>query len=157
MSFNESFLSPTIPSQIAKNVWVGDMNVAKDFGFFVRNNIKRVVNCTPDVPFHFSWCSYMRIPVGDSSSKIQNEVMKNAIPTALRFILEPRPSDFDAVLIHCHVGVSRSCTVAAAVLRACCASTIPQSIAMVVTRRPVAFFNGTQLNFRKALYAVFQQ
>ena len=155
MSVVRKLVDPSVPTEVAKNVWIGDMVVAKDFRFFVNKHIKRVVNCTPDVPCYFDWCDYVRIPVGDSSSKSQNEIMKKYIPIAVKFIMDNPPSDDNAVLIHCHVGVSRSCTIAAALLRACCADTIPQALSMVVSKRPVAFFNGSSVNFKKALYDNF--
>lgn len=146
-----------VPTEIAPHVWVGDEDTARDFGFFVHHRILRVINCTPDVPFYFSkWCKYIRIPVGDSKAKSQNAIMAASIPMAVDFISSPVPSKHNAVLIHCHVGVSRSCTVAAAYLRACCAVSIPRALSMVVERRPVAFFKGKHVNFKDALYANFE-
>ncbi len=97
----------------------------------------------------------MRIPVADSDTKESNDIMAMMLPYAIQFILRPRPTVNDAVLIHCHAGVSRSCTVAVAVLRVCCAKSLRHAIGLCVGRRPVAFFGGTVLNFWRALETTF--
>ena len=149
-------MDPRYPTQIAKGLWVGDMNAAKDAQFLKSNNIKRIINCTPDVPFYYpDVIRYMRIPLGDSRSYIDNETMKSHLSEAINFIKFPEPSSTNAVLVHCHVGVSRSCTVIAAYLRSTLAQSVPHAVALVLAKRPAAFFNGKHLNFKKALTEYF--
>jgi dual specificity phosphatase 12 len=138
-------------SEIIDGVYVGNMYTAKDAAFFRDKNIRRVVNCTPDVPFYFSHVTYMRIKIDDSPDVVNNEIMKNAIPYALDFIMKESPGKDNGVLIHCHAGVSRSCTIAVALLRVCCATSLDMATAMLLAKRPIAFFNGTFINFKKAL------
>lgn len=143
-------------SEILPGVYVGDANAARDPSVFLTKRITRVVNCTPDLPFSFpDQAQYMRIPVADADTEQSNRIMTALLPEAIRFILYPRPSVEQGVLIHCHAGVSRSCTVAVAVLRVCCASSLRQAISLCVARRPVAFFNGTMLNFWRTLETTF--
>lgn len=168
------------PTEILPGVFIGDQFTAKNFEFFVKNNIIRVVNCTADIPLHFPWVQYMRIPVNDTSENINNEIMAKSIPKAVQFILEivkenqvqkekSRPNVMNTfnslydttdyirkgVLIHCAAGISRSCTIGAAVIRSCCATSIDNALAMVLAKRPIAFFNGTFVNFNKALVETF--
>ena len=142
-------------SELLPGIYVGDANTARDAAFFARNNITRVVNCTPHIPFYFPNVKYMRIPVYDADTPYNNKVMKTALPLALAFALNPRPSVEQGVLIHCQAGVSRSCTVAVAVLRVCCASSLQQAVALCRARRPIAFFGGLVFNFRQTLGSMF--
>jgi len=148
----------TSPTEFLPGIFVGDQFAAKNPRFFQEANIKKVVNCTPDVPFYFenSNVQYKRISLGDSPDEINNNIMETNLLSAVKFVLDGHKFDRkNGVLIHCHVGISRSCTVAVAVIRMCCAQSIPQAVAMLLTRRPIAFYNGTRLNFSKALYNVF--
>lgn len=147
----------TSPTEIIKGVFIGDQYTSADFEFFLKNHITRVVNCTPDVLNKFPWVKYYRIPLGDSPGKIDNEIMLNNLSNAIKFVLSEPLQDNDKVLIHCHAGVSRSCTVAVAVLRICCADSLQQAIAMVIAKRPIAFYNGTRMNFRQALHDYFNE
>ena len=144
------------PSEIAPGVYVGNANTASDAQFFKEKNIIRVVNCTPYVPCFFSQTvQYMRIPVYDLDDIEENQLMLTAIPDAIDFILEAAPNSSRGVLIHCQVGVSRSATVAVALLRHCCFATLPEAFSAVVKRRKIAFFGGWRVNFKSALYSYF--
>lgn len=145
----------SFPTEIIPGVFVGDMFTASNLKFFQDNKIYKVVNCTPDIPFHFPWVKYHRISLLDSSNKINNDIMAAHIPLTIQFILQDKPSRDSGVLIHCHAGISRSCTVAVGLLRTCCATSLPQATAMLLSKRPQAFFNGTVMNFQQALISVF--
>jgi len=143
-------------TEVLPGVYVGNQFDACDAAMFRERRITRVVNCTPDVPFYFAAnVDYMRIPVQDSILDVDNDAMARALPGALQFIFRDLPTENNGVLIHCHAGVSRSCTVAAAAIRLCCARDIPQAIGLCLSRRPQAFFRGTQVNFAAALHTVF--
>ena len=144
-------------TEIIPGVFVGNQFTAADKAFFINNNIRRVVNCTPDLPFYFesAGVQYYRIPLNDLSDDVNNGIMKNHLLPVIHFIYGGRPSRESGVLIHCHAGVSRSCTVAVALLRVCCAESISQAIGLLIAKRRIAFFNGARLNFRNALYWTF--
>ena len=143
-------------TEFLPGVFVGDQFIASDEVFFRKNNIVRVINCTETLPFYFPHLAqYFRIPIDDSPNEADNNVMAAYLPSALRFITEARPNQERGVLIHCHAGMSRSCTVAAGLLRQCCYSTIPHAIKALVEKREIAFFKGRYVNFEKALYRVF--
>lgn len=146
----------TEPTEILPGIFVGNQWTASDAQFFGEKSIRRVVNCTNTVPFYFTdKATYFRIPVDDSNNEIDNNKMAAYLLPAIRFILEIQPNSNRGVLIHCQAGVSRSCTVAAAVLRFCCIPTIPLAIEEVIRKRSVAFFRGMYFNFSPALHSVF--
>lgn len=145
----------TIPTHLVDNIWVGDYNVAKNSDFIKRHNIRRIVNCTATLPFHRADVSNYRIPVADYPSAEENEVFKSHLSEALAFVRYPAPGSYSGVLIHCHVGVSRSCSFAVAYLRAFHFPTLREAVEYLLQRRPVAFFGGRAMNFGKALVEFF--
>lgn len=143
-------------SEILPGVYVGNASTARDAQFFRDKRIGKVVNCTPDLPFYFPQLKCMRIPVYDTDDVTNSRIMTQALPLAVSFILnDPVPTVDRGVLIHCHAGVSRSCTVAVAVLRVCCARSLRHAISLCLSRRSIAFFGGTVINFWRALETVF--
>ena len=143
-------------SLILAGLFVGNMASAKDGSFLMRNNIKRIVNCTPDVPFYYpDAIKYIRLPLDDRADAENNALMAQLLPTALDFISNPAPSAENAVLIHCHMGVSRSCSVTAAYLRAGYYDCLCKAFAHVQKYRPSAFFFGRSFNFYDALRRIF--
>ena len=143
-------------TEVLPGLFVGNQNVANDRDFFLRHNIRRVVNCTFNIPNYFTdLADYLQIPVGDSSSEETNRIMSAALPRILSFIASGYPSRQKGILIHCNMGVSRSCTVAAAYIRMCCVSSIDAALNHVLCRRPQAFFYGRGFNFLPALYTMF--
>ena len=140
-------------SEIIPGVFVASAREARDPDFFRRHNVRRVVNCTRDIPCFFDDILYYRIPVWDAPDSENNQVMAQNLLHAVRFVHDRPPGT--AVLIHCAAGVSRSCTVAAAVLRTCCCDSIDKALAWIVDRRPIAFFGGRLVNFQEALYNTF--
>lgn len=146
-------------SEIIPSIYVGDMLIAQNPSFFQQAKIKTVINCTVAVPCYFEdkGVRYYRIPVNDTPRKEDNDIMAKAIPQVLDIVRQLNLSKENALLIHCAAGVSRSCTVATAIVRACCSDSIPQAVSMVVARRPIAFFSGRYVNFYKALQSVFEK
>jgi hypothetical protein len=143
-------------TEILPGIFVGDELIARDREFFRNNNIVRVVNCTKTVPFYFpQQIQYFRIPVNDSVNELDNRIMATYLWPAIMFIMEIQPSKKRGVLIHCQMGISRSCTVAVGVLRYCCNPTVEASVESLLEKRKISFFGGRHVNFSKALYTVF--
>lgn len=142
-------------TEILPGVFIGDQMVAQTKQFFDDFQITHVVNCTVNVPCYFPHVRYLRIPVLDYPTDENNEIMVKGINRAIPFIAQARLNPNNKVLIHCQAGVSRSCTIAAALVRYCCAESIDQAIALVVAKRPIAFFSGVHVNFKPALQKVF--
>jgi protein-tyrosine phosphatase len=141
------------PTQLLPRVWIGDKYVSQDISFFETNNIGLVVNCTPTVVNSFPLkAKYLCIPVNDNSSTFNNDIMKMMLPWVVHIVLNFL-SQYDSygVLIHCEAGISRSCTVASAVVKECCTTSIKEAAAYVLTKHPIAFYYGFLYNFRSAL------
>lgn len=148
----------TEPTEILPGIYVGDQWVAEDENFFKDKNIVRVINCTATLPFYFpSRAQYFRIPIDDSPDEMSNNIMAAYLLPAVKFALMTPPSKGKGVLIHCHAGVSRSCTVAVAILRVCCTKTVRDAMNILMLKRDVAFFRGLHVNFERALYSVFTE
>ena len=145
-------------SHILTGLFVGNMAAAKDEAFLQKNNIKRIVNCTPDVPFYYpKMIKYIRLPLNDRADAENNAMMAYLLPQALEFISNPPPSANDAVLIHCHMGISRSCSVLAGYLRANYYECLCKAYAHILKYRPSAFFFGNSFNFHEALQSHFSK
>ena len=141
-------------TEILPRVFIGGASVAGNRSFFVENNIRRVVNCTSGLPNYFEdYAEYMKLNIWDSTSERDQLLMVNSIPKTNQFIHMRQPNE--GVLVHCHWGVSRSCTIMAAYLREFHCATLQEAINFIVQRRPQAFFRGSNLNFKKALLHLY--
>lgn len=144
---------------ILKNLWLGNMQAARDPNFIKQNNIRFVLNCTKDIPNYHENSSlgvrYFRIPVDDSLMKkdfiVMTDYLFNVVPLLTRLL-----SNGVNVLVHCYAGMQRSaCVVAALLVR----NKVPlhKAIAYIKNRRKVAF--TPQINFIDSLllYALNNQ
>jgi len=111
-------------NEIIKGIWIGDMNSAVDPYFFKKNNIKAVVNCTPDIETPFK-VEYLRLNLDDSLKKKDTYKMIEYMPHAIHFIDKKRRENKN-VLIH-------------------------EAINLILKKRPMAFHNGRHVNFSEAL------
>ena len=59
------------------------------------------------------------------------------------------------ILIHCAAGISRSSSVVAAYLIKYHKMEIDNSITFIRTKRPIAFYYGTKVNFKRALKQLY--
>lgn len=138
--------------------FIGNYQNSVDPVFLHNNNIRKVVNCTKDLPFYPSdSIQKYRIPINDTSSEQDNNFLYLNIKPVLQFIFRGNPvTRENGILLNCHAGVSRSASVCVAILRACCFKSIPEAVQFLLQKRPQVFFYGTQMNFRKALYDYFK-
>lgn len=124
-------------NQIIPGVFVGDALSAKS-----NTVITRVVNAgqlknlagTPST-------DYLRIEIDDTGSHQDLLAFNDAIPSFLTFMDKTDPKE-RPVLIHCQLGVSRSCSLMVVYLLAkkVCA-TVEEAIDYVRMKRSVAFIN----------------
>jgi protein-tyrosine phosphatase len=135
-------------------LFVGDSNVARDLDFLKKNKITLIVNMTTNVRNYFpEQYEYINLPVEDHPDAVYNKVMAHHLRRVVPIIMN-RIMHNEAVLIHCWAGVSRSCTVLAAVLRACCYSTLDECFRVILAKRPSAFYGGLHFYFMPALIEV---
>lgn len=124
--------------EIIPGVFVGDAISARS----ARTKIKRVVNAgqlknLANIPSD----DYLRLEIDDSGTEQDLLAFHDAIPTFLKFMDEADPKE-KPVLIHCQLGVSRSCSLMVVYLLAknVCA-TVDEAIDYIRKRRSVAFIN----------------
>lgn len=142
------------PTEIIPNLFVGDANSAENIKFLQFNGIKRIVNCTPDIPNYYeNNIKYFRIPVYDHED--ENKIMEKYIFDAINFIY--KPTSGDAVLVHCAAGISRSCTIIAAYLRYYYCDNLDEVIQIILDKRPIAFSYGKRFTFLETLIKKFKK
>ena len=108
-------------NKITENIWLGNKDAALDYNFLKKNNIKRIINVTPNIPFsNFKNIKYLRIPI-ETFKYTNTENKFNHIITdcntfnkynilVYHFIKEAQLKNYN-VLIHCRKGHTRSAIV----------------------------------------------
>lgn len=137
--------------EIIPNLWLGDRDAAVNPKFIEKNNIKAVINCTPDVPMPFNGVKYLHLNLHDSLKKKDIDKMKYFIPIALVFLKKHHIDGKKPTLVHCHAGMQRSAAIVAAYLSQYYGLTINQSINLIVNKRNIAFHRGKHVNFFDSL------
>jgi rhodanese-related sulfurtransferase len=95
-------------------LWVGSARDAADVPWLREHGFGLVVNCTRHLPFaRIAGVKFVRVDVNDDPA--YNEKMFEALPSATREIARALENEVN-VLVHCHAGMQRSATVAAAAL-----------------------------------------
>jgi protein-tyrosine phosphatase len=133
-------------------LWVGNKYAAQDRNFLIQNNIRVIINATPDVPNYYqNSLVYMRVPVHDKLRHTDIELMYAYLPQTVLFARIMLMLGYN-VLVHCVAGMQRSAIIAAAIL--CSYNIQPASaIALVIQARPIAFMMGYSVNFSPSLFA----
>lgn len=138
--------------QTKTSVYVGNMRAASDQSFFHDAHIGAVVNATPDVPFTFydKGVSYIRLVVDDSGRDRDMDIMYQAFPNITNWMNKQMKSGRN-ILIHCHAGVQRSASIAAAYMIRYYRRPLSFVLHHIVSNRPIAFSFGRNVNFLKPL------
>ena len=132
-------------------LFLGDADASECKEFIENNNIKAIVNCTPDLPCVFKGkVEYLRLPIEDSLKDVDIKKMIKMLPDALKFINNHHKKG-NNVFVHCVAGMQRSVTVVTAYL--CHQYHIPltESVNYILQKRPQAFHHGKHLNFYESL------
>lgn len=124
--------------EIIPGVFVGDAISARH----TKDKIKRVVNAGQLKNLaNVLEADYLRVEIDDTGSHQDLLAFHDAIPAFLKFMDEADPKE-KAVLIHCQLGVSRSCSLMVVYLLAknVC-DTVDEAIDYIQKKRSVAFIN----------------
>jgi protein-tyrosine phosphatase len=121
--------------EVAPGLWVGSFADITDKRFLQTRNIRLVVNCTNSIPSIF-FQPTIEVPLFDDETSRQK--MQDALPRIVPEILKYRRRG-QTVLIHCVAGISRSASVAAAVLMVENGLTAVQAMALVQSKKPETF------------------
>lgn len=100
-------------SQVSARLYVGSMSGARNLGLLMRHGITHVLNCCTLPNAHEGRLKYHRLDLTDSVADLPR--MGDAIRDGVRF-MHAAIETGGAVLVHCHRGISRSCTLAMAYL-----------------------------------------
>jgi len=128
--------------EIIDNLWLGDINSARDAVFIKTQNISLVVNCTMRhcIPTFYDsmGVSSIRLPIYDSDEKSNMKVFvkhkKYLIEQIHNFLIAKRP-----VLIHCRHGIQRSATLVAFYIISKFNVKPQQAITIIKSKRPISF------------------
>jgi len=141
-------------NKITNNIILGNFQAAKDKDLFKTHKIQAVLNCSKDIPNHYSQhkdIEYMRIPVDDSLKQKDYDLMFEYMPVIVEFIHKHACIANNKILVHCAAGRQRSAISVAAFLVAKCGKTPREACKIVMEKRPEAFHFGKSLNFDQAL------
>jgi dual specificity phosphatase 12 len=134
--------------QIIPNLWVGNIYSAHNNDFLKNNNIKLIINCTPNKEFTDLKLHKIRIPVEDDLKIESNKKLLaygiQAIPL-IKQVLD----DNMGVLVHCMAGIQRSASIVSLYLMKYYGFNLEESINYIKSRRPITFYNN--INFLTAL------
>ena len=101
-------------SQILPNLWLGNREAAANLGLLKQLGIAACVNCTEERHLHPQRLRYHHISVPDHvEADICNRVETSG---CVSWVERQLADSSGGVLIYCHQGVSRSCTVTLALL-----------------------------------------
>ncbi len=134
-------------TEIIRNLFIGNKEASKE----PQKNYGLIVNCAHDLVRHEPHTSeyYLHLPLDDLNDEVNNEKMFKLLDTATETIHSVLNTQKN-VLVHCHMGISRSATVITAFLIRYVNMTLVQAIVYIKNRHPLAFsYNG--VNFEKAL------
>ena len=137
--------------QITKHIWLGNYYAAQDLDFLKHNNIEIIINCTPNIPHHFSkQFTYYRIPIYDDRS-IDTNVYMAQLMTKYTDILHHLVSENKNIFIHCNAGAQRSATILYSYLYKYGNYDSKSTIKFIKSRRPGAF--SPLCNFHYAIHS----
>lgn len=114
-------------------LFIGSARDAADPNFCARFGL--VVNCTRHLPCGRS-APYIRVPIDDDRS--ENGRLLELLPAACKAVADTLASGA-SVAIHCHAGISRSASVAAAVLLYMGAGSLEDVVRNIRKRKPETF------------------
>lgn len=114
----EKFINLNIENkfnEIIPGLYLGNYDIATSISFIVGNNIKLVVNCSIDLAFPNFYKKindfyYLRVPVNDSKSKIDQLIMSLSLMKICNIIHKYLIGN-ENVYVHCYAGMQRSATV----------------------------------------------
>ena len=134
--------------EIIPNLWLGNINIARNSKFFESNKIKLVLNCSKDISFYSNYTKNVRIAVDDNLKSEEIDKMYKYLDKGSDLI-NMTINRNEGVLVHCFAGKQRSATLIAAFLMKYANLKMKDAILSIKSKRLVAF--TPCINFRSAL------
>jgi len=140
-------------NNITTHLYLGSIESLKDSSKF-----SLIVNCTKTIDFPEKTQgnqTFLRIPVNDDPAEGYNLLRFITATQVLEKIHYCRVT-FRQVLVHCHAGMQRSCTIVACYLMKYYKMNVQEAIAFIKKHRPIAFygtptFMNDMIKFHKLL------
>jgi hypothetical protein len=140
-------------NEIFPGVYVGNAAAVRVLYDKHKDNL-RVVNCAIEIGrmIFIREHNYCKIPLSDTGTPEDQSVFQQHIQRIINFI----DSNKKPVLIHCAMGISRSCSVLAAYLivhnwR------IPNALRHIIDKRPIAFHSGQYFTYKPSIIFVYNK
>jgi protein-tyrosine phosphatase len=128
---------------IVNNLFLGNIQAANDKIFITNNDIKLVIHCTKDfdIPNWYENVHVIRLPINDSNTDQDNELLYNNIDGIIETIHQYRLKKQN-VFVHCYAGISRSATVVCCYLMKYYTIKLYLAMIFIKNKRPIAFINN---------------
>ena len=130
--------------EIIPNLYVGDYFSVKFMTEGSREKIRRIVNTAEEIQnvANFPADCYLHLPLKDDCSFEDTMRFNDYMRPFIQFMGQKELSE-SPVLIHCQMGVSRSCSMAAVyILHKGYVKTFDEAVKFIVRKRPQAFSGG---------------
>ena len=137
-------------TEIVTGVYLGNKNSLESLNL-PENSL--IVNCTPDILIPDKYKNHIRLGVKDDPYE-SDTLFKLLCDTDVLHRMYSSLSNNVNVLVHCSMGMQRSCAVVACYLIRYHRMTSIDAIQYIRTRRPIAFFG--QVNFLRTIELVSQ-
>lgn len=141
-------------NKIFDNLYLGNIDAARDLDFIKKNNIKYIFNISNGIPNYFEFnkdIKYINLYVADSLLESDINIMYKNLPNLVEKLNECLENDNGNILIHCHAGRQRSAILVAAYLVYKFHMTPDEAYDFIIDKRPEAFHFGKFYNFHNAL------
>lgn len=140
--------------KILENLYIGNIDGARDFQFLKDKNIKVVINCTKKIPNFYEnnkyGIEYHRVPVDDSLLDEDINLMKILLPKYVNIINDSLEKN-KPVFVHCYAGRQRSACLISAYLIFKYKYSIEDTYKLIISKRKEAFHYGKSFNFHSSL------
>lgn len=134
--------------EILPNLWLGNINSAKNKSFFDDHNINIVLNCTKDIPFYSNYTKNIRISVDDNLEDSEIDKFYLYIEKAVD-LLNIELMNNKNILVHCYAGKQRSASIICCYLIKYANMSLLESIEAIKSKRLIVF--TPEINFKNAL------
>ena len=136
-------------NEIIDNLFLGNKNSLESWNL---HRYSLIVNCTHDIPLLESCKKSIRLPVKDDpyeSDKLYSLIYDTSVLKTIHETLKKE----EKVLIHCSMGMQRSCAIVACYLIVYNSITPAAAISYIRQKRTIAFFG--QVNFIKTIETIY--
>jgi len=143
-----------LATEVFADIYIGNYRSASSSRFLAQRGIGGIVNCTANIPNHFSCeqdLQYLRVPVHDNIAQRDVNKLLGYFPVACEFIHKVRVLEGKPVLIHCQAGKQRSAAVVAAFLIKYHGYRPHDAVQFLLRKKPNVFHHGQHVNFAAAL------